>query len=101
MTRPRDKARGHADERYDHDATVERSPGQLHPTVYSIPVSDPRVLRELASLLERRERRWSIEGWEIRPTGLERLADIVAAGSIPTVGFYRRYGRRVKRRGTE
>ena len=60
-----------------------------------LPVSDPGLLRELAALLERRQRRWSTEGWEISPEGMERLADIVMTGSRPTVGFFVRYGRRV------
>jgi hypothetical protein len=50
----------------------------------------PTDLRHLASLLEDREpngRR------ELAPEGLERFAEIVGGGGIPTIGFYRRWSR--------
>jgi hypothetical protein len=48
----------------------------------------PADLRHLAALLEVREpdgRR------DLTPKGLERFAEIVSRGGVPTIGFFRRW----------
>ena len=51
---------------------------------------DPTVLRELAAVIEYRSPEATARR-ELSPEGIERLADILLAGSTPTVGFWRRY----------
>jgi hypothetical protein len=59
-----------------------------------VPSTSPEILRELAALLEdrqpnragsRRARR------SLSPEALEELADMLAAGKRPTVGWWRRH----------
>ena len=55
----------------------------------------PRTLSELGHVLIERARAAEaverISRRELTPEGIERLAEIVSAGSRPTVGFWRRY----------
>jgi len=51
----------------------------------------PGELRELASLLDERDPRRQANR-QLSEEGINRLAEILAAGSRPTIGFWRRYG---------
>jgi hypothetical protein len=55
----------------------------------SVECLSPTTLRELASLIERRDPAL-VARRQLSPEGLERLAEILLAGSSPTVGFWRR-----------
>lgn len=54
----------------------------------------PKTLRDLASAIEYRLSRTRALH-ELTPEGVEKLADIYLAGSMPTVGFFARYGSKV------
>jgi hypothetical protein len=65
-----------------------------------IPIAlDSRACRELGwALIERAKAAEEAERTgrlELTEAGIVRLAEIIAAGSSPTVGFWRRYGTRV------
>ncbi len=53
-------------------------------------VLEPRTLRELAAVIETRRPQ---PRHDLTPEGVDKLADILLAGSSPTIGFWRRYGR--------
>jgi hypothetical protein len=58
-----------------------------------VPVSDPRILRELAALLEERElnRAGSMQARRsLDPDSLKELADMLGAGKRPTIGWWQR-----------
>jgi hypothetical protein len=48
---------------------------------------EPRTLRELAAVIEYRSPRARARR-ELTPEGIEKLADILLAGSQPTCGFF-------------
>lgn len=50
----------------------------------------PSTLRDLAAAIEGRDPQ-RVARRELSDEGVERLADILLAGSEPTVGFWRRY----------
>ena len=50
----------------------------------------PRTLREVASAMEARSAE-NVAVDELTDEGVVRLADILLAGSKPTVGFWRKY----------
>jgi hypothetical protein len=50
----------------------------------------PRILREVASAMEDRSPEMVARA-RLTPDGVVRLADILLAGSKPTVGFWRRF----------
>ena len=50
----------------------------------------PKTLRDLAAAIEYRSPRAQARR-ELTPEGIEKLADILLAGSAPTVGFFRRF----------
>jgi hypothetical protein len=50
----------------------------------------PRVLRDLAAVIEARTPEVRARR-ALSAEGVERLADILLAGSTPTIGFYRRH----------
>jgi hypothetical protein len=54
-----------------------------------LPCGDPGVLRELAALIESRDRSRRTR-MELTPAALEELADMVLAGTRPTVGWWRK-----------
>jgi hypothetical protein len=59
-----------------------------------LPVSDPRILRELAALLEEREpnRAGSTQARRsLDLDSLKELADMLGAGKHPTIGWWRRH----------
>ena len=57
--------------------------------------TDPRTLRELADVIEARSPEATARR-RLTPEGVDRLADILLAGSVPTVGFWRRYASEVE-----
>lgn len=50
----------------------------------------PSNLRHLAAAIERRDPQLTARR-QLSEEGIERLADILLAGSQPTLGFFRRY----------
>ncbi len=50
----------------------------------------PKTLRDLAAAIEWRSPQATARR-ELTPEGIERLADILLAGSAPTVGFFLRH----------
>lgn len=50
----------------------------------------PKTLRDLAAAIEYRSPQAQARR-ELTPEGIELLADILLAGSQPTIGFFRRY----------
>jgi len=56
----------------------------------------PKTLRNLAAAIEGQDPQRAARH-ELTPEGVERLAEILLAGSQPTIGFWRRY--RVKADG--
>jgi hypothetical protein len=61
------------------------------PVAQLLTAVDASTLRELADLKERQDpRRRAIH--KLSPEGLDRLAEILLAGSQPTIGFWRRWG---------
>ena len=68
-------------------------------TVTMLEDVDSRTLRDLASALRARAEAKEAADLTARrslsPAGVDRLAEILAAGDRPTIGFWHRYGRRV------
>jgi hypothetical protein len=50
----------------------------------------PSTLRHLAAAIEARDPEM-VARRQLTEEGIERLADILLAGSVPTIGFWRRY----------
>ena len=50
----------------------------------------PETLRDLAAAIEYRSPNARARR-QLTPEGIEKLADIFLAGSLPTVGFFRRF----------
>lgn len=51
---------------------------------------EPGTLRALAAAIEGQDSR-RVARRQLTPEGVDRLAEILLAGSRPTVGFWRRY----------
>jgi hypothetical protein len=53
----------------------------------------PKVLRDLASAIEARQGPDRLAACDLTDRGVEKLLEILASGSSPTIGFWKRYRR--------